>query len=358
MREIVGVFVVTRAALAIVVLAAVSWLPIARCVFCADLSMVPILAALARWDSAGYLELAQNGYAVVGRENLAAYFPLYPALMRIGGTLLGGGSDAYLITGIVVANGALLAAAVALARLAAVRHGPAIATRAAVFLLVFPTTIFLSAVYADSLFLAFAILAALAAERRQWWRSGLFAACAALTRPFGGLALLPLAVLLWRERATVRRSDFAALLLAPLAFLAWVLYLYAVTGDPLAILRGYVSGFEPRPPLQSFLDLLDPSVYGFPWFVAGLFALFLVLVARSWRVAGAPLAAYATAMLVVIGAAGSLTSSMRYEMSIYPAFIVLAALTRGRAAPAAWVVVSAALAVVFAAMYALYHWVG
>lgn len=99
-------------------------------------------------------------------------------------------------------------------------------------------------------------------------------------------------------------------------------------------------------------------MYGFPWFVAGLFALFVVLVARSWRVAGAPLAAYTTAMLAVIGAAGSLTSSMRYEMSIYPAFIVLAALTRVRALAMGWLAVSATLATVFAAMYALYHWVG
>lgn len=358
MREIVAVFVVTRLALAGVALAAVAWLPVARCAFCTDVSTVPLLAALARWDSAAYLDIARAGYGGADWESRTAFFPVLPALMRAGGTILGGGSDAYLISGIAAANGALLVAVLSLARLTALRHDPAVARRAAMYVLLFPTTIFLSAVYADSLFLAFAILSALAAERRRWWRSGLLAACAALTRPFGGIALLPLALLLWRERATIRRWDIGSLLLAPAGFALWVGYLYAVTGDPLAILRGYVSGFEPRPPHQAFLDLLDPAVYGFPWFVGGLFALFVVLVARAWRTVGAHLAAYATAMLLLIGVAGSLTSSMRYEMSVYPAFIVLAALTRGRLAGLAWVMVSTTLAVVFAAMYALYHWVG
>ncbi len=170
--------------------------------------------------------------------------------------------------------------------------------------------------------------------------------------------VVPLAIALWQKRAGLRLISAIPLALPPLAVLAWVLYLYALTGDPLAVVHGYTSGFTPRHPLQAFTDLLDPSVYGFPWFVAVSFALFVALTVYSWRVAGMDLAAYATAMMILIVAAGSLTSSLRYELSVYPAFIALATLTRWRGLYVAWSAISALLAIMFAGMFALYYWVG
>jgi len=114
----------------------------------------------------------------------------------------------------------------------------------------------------------------------------------------------------------------------------------------------------PRQPLQAFTDLLDQAVYGFPWFVAGAFALFVVLTVLAWRRTERGLALYATAMMLVIGGAGSLTSSMRYELSVYPAFIALADAARSRALNIVWLVLSALLALFFAAMFALDYWAG
>jgi hypothetical protein len=358
MRGVLAIFVVTRIVLVITVLGALAAFTPAACDFCVATSANPLLAGLARWDGAAYLDIARDGYAGAGREGLAAYFPLYPLLMHLGGALLGGSTDAYLVVGVVIANAALLVSVIALARLAATLLGPAGATRASAYLLVFPTTIFLSAVYADSLFLALAIASAIAARNERWMAAGWLAAGAAVTRPFGGVALLPLAIAYWRARRRAPARSAIALLFAPGAFAAWIAFLAITTGDPLALLHGYTSGFEPRHPLQAFTDLFDPSVYGFPWFVGGLFVLVVALVVRSWRVAGAELAAYATAMLVVIAAAGSLASSPRYELSIYPAFIALASLSRSRAAVVVWIVASALLAILFTAMFALYFWVG
>jgi Mannosyltransferase (PIG-V) len=357
MRQTVVLFFATRALLVATVLIAVALLAPERCPFCVDVSANPLLAALARWDGAAYLDIARDGYVGAGRENFAAYFPLYPLLMHVGGAIAGGSDDAYLIVGIIVANAAALVAAVGLLRLSVPRLEVAEAKRASAYLLIFPTTIFLSAVYADSLFLALAISSALAARDDRWWRSGLLAAGATLTRPFGGLAVIPLAFWLWRSRSTVDLRDVLAVVAAPVAFAAWLLYVYAVTGDPLAVIHGYASGFTPRHPLQAFTDLADPNVYHFPWFVAAAFVLFVLLVGYSWRVAGAEVAAYATAMLLVIGAAGSLTSSPRYELSIYPAFIALAVSTRRPLVRGIWIAISAALALIFTAMFALYYWV-
>ncbi len=353
MLQVAAIFVVTRVAILLTIVAALGFLSPAPCPACRDASANLLLNALASWDGAAYLEIARNGYASLD-PSYAAYFPLYPLLMSVGGLL--GGGDAYIIAGLIVSNAACLAAAVMLVVLARERGTDAL--RAASYLLIFPTTVFLSALYADSLFMALAIGSALAARRSRWWASGALAAAAGLTRPFGVLAIIPLAVALWRTPATPRIQSALPIALAPAAFAAWVAYLYSVTGDPLAVVHGYTSGFTPRQPLQAFTDLFDPSVYGFPWAVAGSFALFVTLTVVSWRRADPGLAAYATAMMFVIGAAGSLTSSMRYELSVYPAFIALASVVRGRAAHIAWCALSTLLALFFAAMFALGHWVG
>ncbi len=70
----------------------------------------------------------------------------------------------------------------------------ATAARAVLYLLVFPTTLFLSAVYAESLFLALTVAAFYHARRGQWWIAGALGGLAALARPHGVLLALPLAV--------------------------------------------------------------------------------------------------------------------------------------------------------------------
>lgn len=354
MRRVLAIFVVTRLTLLVTILSAVAFLSPSICPVCRDLSANPLLSGLASWDGAAYFDIARAGYARLD-PSYAAYFPLYPLLMSVGGLV--GGGDAFIVVGLLVSNAACLAAAVLLPRLAG-DDEQRLGLRAAAYLLIFPTTIFLSALYADSLFIALAIASALAAQRSRWWASGFLAALAALTRPFGILAAAPLAVALWQRRGNASLRSQLTLLLPPVALGTWVAYLYSVTGDPLAIVHGYTSGFTPRQPLQAFTDLLDPSVYGFPWFVAGSFALFVALTFVCWRRMSAGLAGYATLMMLVIGAAGSLASSMRYELAIFPAFVALAAVTDRAVLRIAWTIVSISLALLFAAMFALYYWIG
>ena len=359
MRQVVVLFLVTRAALLITVLATVANLPPARCPICVDISANPLLAALAHWDAEAYVDVATVGYEGAAHATNAAYSPLFPLLMRALGTLFGGSTDALIVGGVLVANAALVVGLVALTRLAATRVDGPSAMRAATYVLVFPTTIFLSAPYAESLFIAFAILSALEAQRARWWRSGAYAALAALTRPFGALALLPLAFAAWRARRTGGAAALAPVALAPLAFLGWSAYLWAISGDPLQVVHVYAAwGSAPRSPLGAIADLFDPAVYGFPWVVLGLFALFIGLAAASWRVAGPEFGAYSIAMLLVVASSGSLTSSMRYELAIFPAFIVLGVVTRRPALRFTWLAASAALALLFTAMYALQFWIG
>src|SRR5688500_11839620 len=55
----------------------------------------PLLALLARWDSVWYLRIADSGYGDSAPR--AAFFPLYPLLVRGVGTAFGGSHGALLV---------------------------------------------------------------------------------------------------------------------------------------------------------------------------------------------------------------------------------------------------------------------
>ena len=357
-------FFITRAGLAIVAVVAWSAAPsVAPCDPC-SLSQNPLLDALSRWDGAWYLSIARDGYAYQpGALSNVTFSPLYPLLMRVGAVLLpGGGDDALLLSGVIVANVALVAALVMLVLLVAEEHGATVATRAVMYVLVFPTSFFLSAVYPESLFLALAIASVLQARRGSWLSSGALAALAALTRPFGVLLVLPLAVeYITAHRAGRRPSKAGALALAlpPLAFIGWQAYLYRLTGDPLLTLSAQAAyGRRPAPPWQAFVDLFDPVKYDSPWLVAGMFVVMAVLVGMSWRTVRPSLALYATSLLVATSSTGTLASFTRYALALFPAFIVLGLAGSRTAVHLAYIAVATLLSVILTAMFAQSYWVG
>jgi hypothetical protein len=354
-RLVLAQFLFTRVLTTIVTLAAVTLL--SSPTTCPDVchpSTNPLLDAATRWDAKAYVDIAHDGYGAVPANN--AYFPLYPFLMRLLATLFGGSSDAYLIAGVLISNIALLVALAYLASLVTIDHDVAAGTRAALYLLVFPTSVFLAVVYPESLLLALSIGAVYHARRGQWLPAAILGALAALTRPFIGAAVaLPLAIEAYRRSGV--RAALAAAAPAAVALVGWLVVLWRITGDPKAILTAEANwGVGPSVPFEAFTDLFDPKVYGFPYFVLGFTLLIGALVLLSWRFLRPSLAAYATVVFLISVATGSLTSSPRYYLSIFPAFIVLALVARawlGRA----YVVLGAAIGVIFTAMYALWFWV-
>ena len=335
MRGVLVPFLLTRALVAVVALAATALVPpSAICRNACDASSIAILNVAARWDGDPYLTIAREGYRADAPSHVE-YFPLYPFLMRMGGGLFGS-DDAYLAAGVVISNLALFAALVYLARSVMLDHDAKTATRAAVYLLVFPTTYH--------------------ARRQEWLLAGALAALAALTRPFGAVVALPLAMEALRRPVAVR--GLAATLLAPAAFFAWLAVLWLITGDPRALLTAQAQwGGRPGLSLQAFADLFDPAIYGFPYFVFALTVLIGALVVISWRVLRPSLAAYATVVFLVAISTGSLTSAPRYYLAVFPAFMALAAIAPpwlGRA----YVALGATIGMVLTAMFVQWYWVG
>lgn len=153
-----------------------------------------LLGALLRWDIYDgltfFLPIAVHGYV---DPNSAAFFPLYPLLIRAGLLLTGRHSPhAALVIGLILSNVAALATFAALAHLARRFAGTPAIRPTLVLFAAYPLAFFLAAPYSDAPFLAFALWSLVCAGRRWWGRAAVCAFCAALTRPTGMLLVAPL----------------------------------------------------------------------------------------------------------------------------------------------------------------------
>lgn len=150
------------------------------------------------WDGVWYTGIARGGYS---RLDLAAFFPLYPLLIRATAPLVGGSEE---VAGLLLANLACLAAFLVLRLLVEEEFDRRVARRTLLLYVCCPLSIFLAAAYSESLFLLLAAGAALAAHRRRWLLAGACITLATLARSTGVLLLAfpaAAALRLARERA-------------------------------------------------------------------------------------------------------------------------------------------------------------
>ncbi len=191
-----------------------------------------LTAPWARFDTDWYLRIALDGYS---NNETTAFMPLYPALIRVVGTLLGGH---FLLAALVISTistfGALLCLYRLAERLSPVKEAPQWTLLVAALL---PVSFFLMAGYTEALFLWLTLAALLAFLEQRWAALATLAALAVLTRQQGlllSVLVLPIiATVLWgwlrgnRSGASllcVGRTlggPVLAALVGPLVYLAW-----------------------------------------------------------------------------------------------------------------------------------------
>jgi hypothetical protein len=312
-------------------------------------------AAINIWshfDGQWYLSIARGGYHFVpGGQSNIAFSPLYPMLMRIGGFLAGGSDAAMLAAGIIVSNVALLAAVgylVALMQLEG--HDESAAARAGWYLLIFPTSFFLSAVYPMSLFLALATSAFYHARRGQWSIAGILAALASLSRPDGVLLSAGLALEYFHQHKFSMRRDAIWLASGPAALLTWMAFQWHRFGAPLAFVAAQRQ-WDPSP-IQT---VMHSSRAGLQLGCAGLFVILVILCVRCLRPSYTVLAA---SMLAVMLCAARFWSITRFVVVLFPAFMTLAILgRRWRVVHLAYMLVATPLSTFLMVRFALNLWV-
>ena len=324
------------------------------------------LAIWNRWDAPHYLDIARMGYVSQGVEaRWIVFYPLYPWLVRAASFVLRDGLlGAFFVSGV-----ASVAAGVLLYRLARVDESEEVARASVFYMLVFPTAYFLHIGYTESLFLALALGALLAARARCWWAAGLLGGFAAMSRVNGLLLLPALAVEVWEEYRGGGRRGRAEWLwtLGPLAGFGVYLFInWWVLGDPRAFLNTqgefwYKSltwpwvGITETWRAVSGRSPSDAQMVGWQEFFFVLLG--LGLTAWAWLRLRASYAVWMTCNWLLWTSTKFVLSVPRYTLVLFPAFILLGRLRAARpawgAAVAVWSLLMLAL---FAARFSQGYW--
>ncbi len=352
-----------------------------------------VFGPTARWDSVWYLRIAHDGY--FSRPS-SAFFPLYPLLIHLGAAVFG----SPLIVGVLISIVALGLALYYLERLIRIDLGESTARTTILLLAFFPTAVFFSAVYTESLFLVLSVGAVYAARLDRWWLASFLGALAAASRPTGVLIVLPLIVLYfcgpgvglaptaikaWARSRSRSSGSSLALVLVPLGLVAYLAYMWITNDAPLAPFqvqgawgRHFAGPFgaavklfgliphdvsvllhgpAPRVTLADSIswrahDLIDLGFLAFA--VAGL--------GFSWR--RLPLAYFLYALAMVAEALSypyssePLASFSRYIVVVFPLFMGWGAkLAENRLAARTVLFLSAIGLVVFSGLFAYWDWV-
>ncbi len=358
-RDVTIDFVVTR--FAIIVIAELAAVIIGqRAGTHVQESRTLLLAVWGRWDAVHYLDIATNGYH--GTD--MAFFPLLPLLIGILGKIMGN----HLIAGLVISNVALFFALLFLYKLVEHEFDRTVARRAIFYISIFPTAVFFSAVYTESLFLMLTVASFYYMRERRWWLAGAIGLLASLTRIEGVLLAVPFAIEWWsayRENAVAGAKNLVPIVLIPLGLVLFMVYLWVLNGDPLYFshvqshwnrqlaapwtsignsFHKIATSVGPQTVAQQILELVFT-------------ALMIGVLAGGWRKLKASYVAYMGLSVLMPLCTSSLMSMPRFALVLFPMFAIMALWGGRPRINNAIVALSLPLLGLFTVLFADWYWV-
>lgn len=306
-----------------------------------------ILQIWQRWDANHFAVVAEHGWSGPEADPArpSAFFPLYPlamrALMSLGLPAVG--------AGMIVSTVATYIACVYLFKLADADLGQGAGRRATLYLLLFPTAVFLVAPYSEALFLAGAIPAFYFARQRRWLMAALPAAVAMGSRAAGVFLLIGLLFEYVRQGLQDRRwsgtrlRDVVVCLAAGAApLIAYGIFLHLERGNAFQYLVDQEQGWGrdfPTAPWRAFIATwntrmgLDyPTNWIFAWRVeilaagAGVAATIWAMLKKEWGYA-----AFMGSFIATLMMSTWYFSIPRMLLSFFPAVLFVASSTGRRA---------------------------
>lgn len=314
----------------------------------------------ANHDGIHYLAIASSGYFQYGE----AFFPLYPMVIRIFADMTGF-SPWYVgswVSYICFTVGLCLLYKILL------KQDIHAAWRTIVFILVFPTSFFFTAVYTEGLFFLLCIASWYAARNRQWVWSGIYGALASATRLQGVLLLVLVLYEYMRVyKKSYSRSILWPVVLIPAGLLVYMAYLYTRTGDPLMffhvqpafganrsgdgiillpqVIWRYMkiiwTAFLQPTPVSYAISVLEyiSVVFGYGLLIYG----FCKKINPSYLI-------YGLLALTVPTLTGTFSSVPRYMVTIFPLFIILGTI-RTKTFSSLYIAVCVILQIVLSALF-------
>jgi hypothetical protein len=289
-----------------------------------------------RWDAQHFISVAERGYEATGYETSQAYFPLLPLMIRVL-TYVG---IHPVVGGLIISGLSSWVACAFLYKLAERDIGPGAGRRAALYLLLFPTAVFLIAPYSEALYLAGVVGAFYFARDGKWLAAGVPTMVAVGARAAGLFLLAGLIAEFFRQRDfTLDRvlNVVTGILLGLLPLLGYALFLVRLKGDPFFFLRAQAIGWGRAfvGPVSSFLNTLRTWEGGyntnwlFAWrleVIAAIVGAAIVLwaaIRREWGYA-----AYMGSGLAVLATSSWYYSIPRLLLTWFPIALFLASFTK------------------------------
>ncbi len=298
-----------------------------------------LLQTFQRFDAYWFLNVANNGYQVKSHKtprvetNISA-FPLYPVAMKLVSVATRDLNLAGTLISLVCFFGVLFL----LYREVSDDHDEETATRAILYLSVFPTSWFYQAVYAEALLLLLALLSLRMARMDRPIASGLFGMGASLTRLAGGLLALPvLCEFTFGGGNRVRpqrlvRGLLPAVLITT-GWLAYFSYISALTNRFWFYFTAHRSYSSLVEPWTSLWKLVAPGLLKSPERLVALIIVAIFLAAAVWAARRMRLghSMYLATGILFCLSSPNLMGLPRYLMVLFPVYIVLARWARSPA---------------------------
>jgi hypothetical protein len=296
-----------------------------------------LFTAFEKQDALWFLRIASAGYRPT--DGSAAFFPLYPLVVRLVSALTGGHP---LTAALLVSCLAFLLALIVLFDLTASELSEEAARRTVLYLAIFPTAFFFFAPYSESLFLLLAVLAFRGARTNRWWIAGLAGAGAAATRSIGLVLVLALVAEAFQQRRDGRGSLTPKLAWAVVPAAGTLAYLgyWATRGNWRAPLE-FQSYWQRHPafPVATLVDAtrmawVDGSYWLLDWIVVVPVMLLAVYAAMRFRPAfGIYTWAGIIVPLCLVLDSRPLMSLPRFVAVLFPLFWAAATLSQRRRIP-------------------------
>ena len=340
------------------------------------------------WDTSNFTHIALFGYYQL---HLAGFFPLYPMLER----LLMSVTHDPLVAGLIISNIAALIMFTALYRLVEEDFNGERAYHAVLYLAIFPSAFFFSAAYSESIFLCLSILSFYHSRHGRWWLAGLFGFLASLTRPDGMFLLAPFCYeylsRIWQQQGGMSlsgeqitrilkgiRFDILIGLCIPAGVALYAAYCYYQFHDPLAFVHAHADwnrslhfpGWSivksivelSRDGFLSFLTMRNAIDLGADLLVLGLILLIFIgpwrLPKSMWSYGLYAVIAYLYFQLFPISNTDyPLESMARFVLEVFPAFIMLARISKFRTLHLSYCMVSGASLFFLLTQFLIGHWV-
>jgi hypothetical protein len=324
-----------------------------------------IMRQFSHWDSPHYIDIATNGYVNEGEQSLFIVFlPLYPVLVR----LITFNFEYINLSALIVSNVGSIFAAVYLFKLSQLEFGDDVAKKAVLYLSIFPTAYFLSAIYTEGLFFALVISSVYYARIGKWSVAGFLSFFATLTR-LAGLLLLPTLIIEYLHQKKWKLKEVNVNILWPILALAgFLIYLSInnqVTGNYFTFMEiertHWYQYIDPIQGLRSswswaFTDTFPENItIGSAQIIFAVFGL-LIVTAGFLRRFRPSYNVYMLLTWMLSVSTGWWISIPRYVMAMFPMFILLGLLARKKIIHYTIVAIFTAALCFFTVLFAMGLW--